>query len=419
METLALILAGGRGSRLDILSEKRAKPGVPFAGKFRIIDFALSNCSNSGIYDIGILTQYQPLSLNEHIGMGQPWDFNRRNSGVTLLQPYESLKGDSWYNGTADAVLQNIEYIKRKKAKYVLILSGDHIYKMDYKKLIDFHKEKGADVTVCAQPVPIEEASRFGILSADDNMKIVEFAEKPKVPKSDLASMGIYVFNTDVLLNALETIKEPDLDFGKHIIPVMIENNHVFCYRFEDYWKDVGTYDSYLEANLELTQTVDKVPLDMYDPDWVIHTKSEERPAAKFGLNAKVKQCLISNGCIIAGEVEKSVLGPGVDIRPGAIVKNSVIFNDTVIEAGAVVDGAIIDKNAIVRKDCKIGYGNDLSSNKDKPEVLTSGLNVIGKGAEIPEGTVIERNCRILSHVTPDDFDSKEVKSGTTVAPKK
>jgi glucose-1-phosphate adenylyltransferase len=351
--------------------------------------------------------------------MGQPWDFNRRNSGVTLLQPFESPKGESWYSGTADAVLQNIEYIKRKNPEHVLILSGDHIYKMDYSKLVAFHKEKGADVTVCAQPVPMEEARRFGILAADDNMKITEFAEKPEVPKSNLASMGIYVFKTEVLINALETIKEPDLDFGKHIIPVMIENNHVFCYRFEDYWKDVGTYDSYLEANLELTQTVDKIPLDMYDKKWVIHTRSEERPAAKFGLNAKVKQSLISNGCIVAGEVEKSVLGPGVDIHPGAVVKNSVIFNDTVIEEGAVIDGAIIDKNVIVRKDCKIGCGDDYTPNKAKPNVLSSGLNAIGKGAEIPAGTTIERNCRILSHVTPADFDGKLVKSGTTVAPKK
>lgn len=415
METLALILAGGRGSRLDILSEKRVKPSVPFAGKYRIIDFTLSNCSNSGIYDIGILTQYLPLSLNEHIGTGKPWDLDRRDNRLSLLQPQQSMKGSNWYRGTADAVLQNIEFIKRNNPKYVLILSGDHIYKMDYEKVLDFHKKNNAHCTITAKVVDIEEASRFGILNADANKKIVEFEEKPKNPKSNLASMGIYIFNTDVLLEYLESTVAEDLDFGKHIIPKLINEKNVYAYEFYDYWKDVGTYDSYLEANLDLTKTVDKIELDMYDSDWKIHTRSEERPAVKFGSKAKVKQSLISNGCIIAGEVEKSVLSPGVVIKPGAIVRNSVIFNDTIIEEGAIIENAILDKKIYVGKDCKIGYGEDFTPNLEKPEVLSSGLNVIGKNVVLPEGTIIERNCRIFSNVKDEELSGQVIKSGTTL----
>lgn len=415
METLAMILAGGRGSRLDILSEKRVKPSVPFAGKYRIIDFTLSNCSNSGIYDIGILTQYLPLSLNEHIGTGKPWDLDRRDNRLSLLQPQQSMKGSNWYRGTADAVLQNIEFIKRNNPKYVLILSGDHIYKMDYSKVLDFHKANNADCTITAKVVEMEEASRFGILNADSNKKIVEFEEKPKNPKSNLASMGIYIFNTDVLLHYLENTFAEDLDFGKHIIPKLIEEKKVFAYEYSDYWKDVGTYDSYLEANLDMTKTVDKIELDMYDPNWRIHTRSEERPAVKIGSKAKVKQSLISNGCIIAGEVEKSILSPGVVIKPGAIVRNSIIFNDTVIEEGAIVEGAILDKKIHIGKDCKIGCGEDYTPNLDKPDVLSSGLNVVGKGVSIPDGVTIERNCRIFSNVKENEFEGKIIKSGSTL----
>lgn len=415
METLALILAGGRGSRLDILSEKRVKPSVPFAGKYRIIDFTLSNCSNSGIYDIGILTQYLPLSLNEHIGTGKPWDLDRRDNRLSLLQPQQSMKGSNWYRGTADAVLQNIEFIKRNNPKYVLILSGDHIYKMDYEKVLNFHKKNNAHCTITAKVVDIEEASRFGILNADANKKIVEFEEKPKNPKSNLASMGIYIFNTDVLLEYLENTVAEDLDFGKHIIPKLINEKNVYAYEFYDYWKDVGTYDSYLEANLDLTKTVDKIELDMYDSDWKIHTRSEERPAVKFGSKAKVKQSLISNGCIIAGDVEKSVLSPGVIIKPGAIVRNSIIFNDTIIEEGAIIENAILDKKIYVGKDCKIGYGEDFTPNLEKPEVLSSGLNVIGKNVVLPEGTIIERNCRIFSNVKDEELSGQVIKSGTTL----
>lgn len=415
METLALILAGGRGSRLDILSEKRVKPSVPFAGKFRIIDFALSNCTNSGIYNIGILTQYLPLSLNEHIGVGKPWDLDRRDSRVTLLQPHAGLNNKSWYTGTADAVLQNIEYIKRNNPEYVLILSGDHIYKMDYSKVLEFHKKKNADVTITAKVVDLEEASRFGILEADGKKRINAFVEKPEKPKSNLASMGIYIFKTEILLEYITKIKKDDLDFGMHIIPELIKERNVYAYEFNEYWKDVGTYDSYLEANLDLIKTVDKIELDMYDRDWTIFTKSEERPGVKFGSKAKVLSSIISNGSIVAGEIERCVLGPGVIIEPGAKLKDCVVFNDTIIKSGSVIEGAIIDKEVIINEDCKIGYGDDYTPNKDKPKILSSGLNVIGKKVEIPTGTVIERNCRIFSKVKPSQFNKKTLKSGSTV----
>ncbi|MEO3110179.1 glucose-1-phosphate adenylyltransferase family protein, partial [Turicibacter sanguinis] len=382
-------------------------------------DFVLSNCSNSEIYDIGILTQYLPLSLNEHIGVGQAWDFDRKNTGVTLLQPCEGLSSDEWYTGTADAVYQNISYIKRKNPDYVLILSGDHIYKMDYRPLIDQHIKTGADVTVCAQEVDIREASRFGILTDDENGRIIEFEEKPAEPKSNLASMGIYVFTTDVLINTLQELKKTGLDFGGDVIPHLIHHGNVYSYRFNSYWKDVGTYESYLESNLELTTTVDKIQLDMYDKDWVIHTRSEEKPTAKFGSKAQVCQSLISNGSIIAGSVTKCVISPGVHIHPNAIVRNSVIMNDTVIEEGCIIDGAIIDKNVVIGKGSIIGRGKVHCPNEEKPNVLSSGLNVIGKGVCIPEGTIIERNVRIFPHAEANDFNEQIITCGRTIRPSK
>ncbi len=398
METLALILAGGRGSRLDILSENRVKPAVPFAGKYRIVDFALSNCTNSGIYNIAILTQYLPLSLNEHISVGKPWDLDRRDAGVALLQPHKE-----WYSGTADAVLQNIAYIKRNNPKYTLILSGDHIYKMDYRKMIDFHKKNNAKLTIAVQPVPWEDAHRFGILTADDNNKISKFSEKPANPDSNLASMGIYVFDTDVLLNAIATVQNPNLDFGKHIIPYLLEREDLYTYVFKDYWKDVGTYDSYLEANLELTTTVDKIQLDMYDPNWKIFTRSEEMPSVKVGSKARISQALISNGSIVAGEVQRSVLSPGVVIHPTATVINSVILNDTEVKAGAYIENAIIDKRCVIEEDAIIGYGDDYTENQDNPKVLSSGINVVGTNTRIPAKTIITRNCRIFSEAVIQD----------------
>ncbi|MFW5892796.1 MAG: glucose-1-phosphate adenylyltransferase family protein [Bacillota bacterium] len=406
METLALILAGGRGSRLDLLSEKRVKPAVPFAGKYRIIDFSLSNCSNSGLYHIGILTQYHPLSLNEHIGVGKPWDLDRRDTKLSLLQPYKK-----WYSGTADSVKQNLEFIKRSGARYVIILSGDHVYKMNYRKMIDFHKEKGADLTIAVQEVDWEETHRFGIMRTNGDQKVIDFQEKPEKTDSNQASMGIYVFNTEALLKALEEVDEANLDFGKHIIPHMI-GGEVYAYVFKGYWKDVGTYDAYLDANLELTNTVDKVPLDMYERDWRIYTKSEELPSVKIGSKAEISQALISNGSIVTGRVIRSVISPGVVIHPGATVKNSVILNDTEIMPGAVVENSIIDKNVLVDHNAIIGTGDDYTPNKERPDLLSSGINVVAKGVRIPEDTVITRNCRIHPTAT---FKKKRLESGETL----
>ncbi|MGM0436127.1 MAG: glucose-1-phosphate adenylyltransferase family protein [Bacillota bacterium] len=406
METLALILAGGRGSRLDLLSEKRVKPAVPFAGKYRIIDFSLSNCSNSGIYHIGILTQYHPLSLNEHIGVGKPWDLDRRDTRISLLQPFKN-----WYSGTADSVKQNLEYIRRSGAKYVIILSGDHVYKMDYRKMIDAHKEKEADLTIAVQKVPWEDTHRFGIMRTNKDEKIIDFQEKPSKTDSNLASMGIYVFNTDALLKALGEVEDDHLDFGKHIIPHLI-GGEVYSYLYKGYWKDVGTYDAYLDANLELTNTVDKLPLDMYDRSWRIHTKSEELPSVKIGSKAELSQTLISNGSIVAGTVKRSVLSPGVIVHPGATVTNSVLLNDVEVLPGAVIDHAIIDKNVVVDHNALIGHGDDYQANTDRPDLLSSGINVIAKGVRIPENTVIPRNCRIFSSAK---FKETKLKSGTTL----
>jgi glucose-1-phosphate adenylyltransferase len=410
METLALILAGGRGSRLDILSENRVKPSVPFAGKYRIIDFTLSNCSNSGIFNIAILTQYLPFSLNDHIGSGKPWDLDRRDSKVTLLQPHSD-----WYNGTADAVRKNIHYLEQSNPKYVLILSGDHIYKMDYRKMIDQHIRSKAVLTIAAKVVDLSEASRFGILEADENNRIHHFVEKPKVPTSNLASMGIYVFNADVLLEQLRNNTIPDLDFGSHIIPGMIKESPVYAFKFYDYWKDVGTYDSYLESNLELIETVDKIPLDMYDKNWKIYTKSEELPAVKVGSKAVIRQALLSNGSIVAGIVERSVLSPGVIIHPLAKVKNSILLNNVEVKAGAIVENCIIDKSTIIGENAMVGFGEDFTPNIEHPDLLQNGITVLGKHLHVPKNMVIGRNCRIFTTSQLDKIEDNLIPSGSTI----
>ena len=409
-KVLALILAGGRGTRLDILSENRVKPSVPFAGKYRIIDFTLSNCANSGIYDIAILTQYLPFSLNDHIGSGKPWDLDRRDSKVTLLQPH-----NEWYMGTADAVRKNIHYIEQVKADYVLILSGDHIYKMNYRKMIDKHIENKAALTVGVNIVDPKDAHHFGMLRADENLRIAEFVEKPKKTNLTMASMGIYVFNTDVLVKYLKTMEMPDLDFGKHIIPKMISEVPVFAYKFHGYWKDVGTYDSYLETNLGLIETVDKIQLDMYDPTWKIYTRSEELPAVKVGSKASIKQALLSNGSIVAGTVERSVLSPGVVVHPLASVKNSVILNDVEIMSGAVVENCIIDKHTVIGKNARVGFGSDLTANIEQPDLLESGITVLGKHLVIPEGMTIGRNVRIFQGADFSKIPGNKINSGETI----
>jgi len=391
----------------------RAKPAVPFAGKFRIIDFTLSNCVNSGLTNVMVLTQYAPLSLNDHIGAGRPWDLDRNTGGIRIFQPFLSRgRPREWYRGTADAVTANLDAIHQSGADVVLILAGDHIYKMDYGPFIQQHRRKRADVTIAVKPVPIEEAHRFGVLTLDDSDAVTEWQEKPKHPKSNLASLGIYVFSPKALEKWLG---EGRNDFGKNVIPDMLEARaRVYGYRFEDYWQDVGTVHSYWETQMELLD--DHPPLDLYDRDWIVHTRSEERPPARIGPTASVHRSLISHGCIIAGTVEHSVLSPGVRVDPGAIVRDSVIMFDTHIRAGAVVDRAIIDKEVNVGPNAIVGTGNDFDTpNVDEPERLNTGITVIGKRAVIPASARIGRNVRIAGEVRPADFKSKRVKSGGSV----
>jgi glucose-1-phosphate adenylyltransferase len=410
---LAIVLAGGEGERLSILSGVRAKPAVPFAGKYRIIDFTLSNCVNSDINDIVVLTQYNPRSLNDHIGAGRPWDLDRTTGGIRMMQPYIARnRVAEWYRGTADAVLQNIQTIRESAADPVLVLAGDHIYKMDYGPFIAQHKRKRADVTIAVKQVPLGEAHRFGILALDDNDQVVEWQEKPKQPKSDLASLGIYVFSRRALLTWLS---EDRPDFGANVIPAMLEGGaRVFGHRFDGYWQDVGTVDSYWRAQMELVD--DHPQLDLYDRSWVIHTRSEERAPARVGPTASVHRSLISHGCIIAGTVEHSILSPGVRVDPGAIVRDSVIMFDCHIRAGAVVDRSILDKYVSVGPNAVVGMGDDFTTpNKAEPTRLNTGITLVGKRAAIPAGARIGRNVRIGEDVRASDFASRTVRSGGSV----
>ncbi|GAB6098242.1 glucose-1-phosphate adenylyltransferase [Halanaerocella petrolearia] len=415
MKTLALILAGGRGTRLDVLSNHRAKPSVPFGGKYRLIDFALSNCVNSEIYDIGVLTQYLPMSLHEHIGIGKPWDLDRKIGGVTLLHPYTgNNKTGGWYQGTAHAVYQNANFIKKHNPKYVIILSGDHVYNMNYDKMISYHKQQEAEVTIATKEVAWEETSQFGILNVNQEGQVIDFIEKPEKPISNLASMGVYVFNTDVLLEKLDLFsKKEDLDFGYHIIPNLINENYVSAYKHNGFWRDVGTLKSFWETNLDLTVPVPD--MNLYNQDWKIHTRSKEKPPVKFGPQGEVNESLVSNGCIINGRVENSVLSPGVVVEEGALVRDSVIFSNTIIKKDAIVCQGIIDKNVVIGNNSHVGFGNDLTPNHKAPKKLQCGLNVIGKGAKIPSNTQIGRNCRIFSNVDRDDFADSVINSGNTV----
>lgn len=417
-KTIAMLLAGGAGTRLTVLSEERAKPAVPFAGKFRIIDFTLSNCVNSGIYTVGVLTQYLPHSLNEHIGIGKPWDLDRSRGGVRLLHPYHGRKGQQWYGGTADAITQNLNFIDESRADTVLILSGDHIYKMDYRPMIDYHRAKGADLTIAVMPVPLEETHRFGIMQVDDNQRIVQFYEKPKDrDKGNLASMGIYIFNTSSLIQRLNENgpDNPRVDFGQHVIPAMINaGDNVFAYKYEGYWVDVGTIDSYWSTNLALVQP--NTALDLYAADWPIHTKSEERPAAKIGPQAKVVSSMISNGCIVRGLVINSILSPGVYISPGAVVKDSVVMNDTWIGPGAHLDKVVLDKQVVVGAGALVGTGDESVANELMPDKLFAGITVVGKNAFIPDRSQIGRNVLINSSREEQHYPAdKVVADGKTV----
>lgn len=418
MKTVAMLLAGGEGSRLTVLSEQRAKPAVPFAGKFRIIDFTLSNCVHSGIGTVGVLTQYRPHSLNEHIGVGKPWGLDRSRGGVRLLPPYHGRGQQRWFAGTADAIYQNLGFISDHRAEAVLILSGDHIYKMDYREMLKAHEDNGADLTVAVMEVPIEEASRFGIMRVNDEGRIVEFAEKPKDPsKGNLASLGIYIFSANALDSVLrsEIEKHADLDFGKHVIPAMLEaQSRVFSYRFSGYWVDVGTLDSYLKTNLDLVKG--QVDLDLYDEKWPILTQSEERPAVKVAPQGKVSEALISNGCVIRGLVRNSVLSPGVYVSPGAVIENSVVMNDVWVGPGAHLKDVVIDKQVRIGAGACLGQGDKSIANAKMPDKLDCGITVIGKGAIIPAGCKVGVNVLIDSDVEESDFNEElSVPDGATV----
>ncbi len=419
-DVVAMILAGGQGTRLSVLSEKRAKPAVPFGGKYRIIDFALSNCVNSGIYTIGVLTQYRPFSLIDHIGIGKYWDLDRLTGGVKILQPYEGREGFDWYKGTADAIYQNLDFIERYYPKYVLILSGDHIYKMHYNELIKFHIDRKADVTISAIEVPWEEASRFGIITKDDSGRIIRFQEKPKEPESNIASMGIYVFSYEFLKRIVrEDAQNPSSshDFGKDIIPSLIDTASVYSYIFKGYWRDVGTIQSYWEANMDLLRDIP--PLNLYDAQSIIYTRSEEEPPVKFSLSSNVKRSLLSNGCIVEGEVINSVLSPGVYVEEGAVVKDSIVMSFTRIKRGAVLDRVILDKYVVVGEGTYIGYGDDNTPNRLEPEKLNTGITVVGKNAKIPKGLKIGRNVRIDPDIEEKDFPGDPfIKSGETILKK-
>lgn len=401
MKVRAVILAGGQGTRLKILTRKRAKPAVPFAGKYRIIDFTLSNCVNSNIFDVTILTQYRPHSLNDHIGKGRAWDLDRTFSGgVQLLQPFVGHSHSDWYSGTADAVFQNLNFIRHGNPDLVLVLSGDHVYKMNYAPLIETHLANEADATVCTIEVPLNEASRFGIIKVNEDGRVVDFVEKPAQPPGTLASMGVYLFNFRVLDRLLreDANRNTAHDFGKDIFPRMLEEDlRVFAFPFEGYWVDVGTIDSYWETHMDLV--AHPPALDLNDRSWVIHTRSEERPPVRIAAGATINDSLITDGSIIAAgaAVERSVLSPGVRIGPEAVVRESIILTDSYIEAGAVVERAIIDKN------CVVGHGARIGEIVADDEDL--GIVTIGKNTHLPTGIVIGRGTQVGSDLRSEDFE--------------
>lgn len=413
-EMIAMLLAGGQGSRLGVLTAKVAKPAVAFGGKYRIIDFPLSNCINSGIDTVGVLTQYQPLRLNAHIGIGIPWDLDRNIGGVTVLPPYEKSANSEWYTGTANAIYQNLEYMESYNPDYVLILSGDHIYKMDYEVMLDFHKENNADVTIAAMPVPIEEASRFGIVITDDNNQVTEFEEKPAHPRSNLASMGIYIFSWPVLKEALLKKKdEPGCDFGKHVIPYCHENGQrLFAYEYNGYWKDVGTLGSYWEANMEL---IDIIPdFNLYEEFWKIYTNTGSIPPQYISENSVIDKSIICNGAEIYGEVHNSVIGSNVVIGQGAVVRDSIIMQDVVIGENCVIDKSIIAEHVNVGDNVTLGIGSDIP-NKLKPNIYSFGLVTIGENSVIPANVQIEKNTAISGVTAKEDYVDGVLESGETL----
>ena len=413
-EMIAMLLAGGQGSRLGVLTSDVAKPAVAFGGKYRIIDFPLSNCINSGIDTVGVLTQYQPLRLNTHIGIGIPWDLDRNNGGVTVLPPYERSNNSEWYTGTANAIYQNLRYMESYNPEYVLILSADHIYKMDYEVMLDFHKANNADVTIATMPVPLEEASRFGIVIADENKKIMDFEEKPKAPRSNLASMGIYIFSWKVLRDALIELKDQQsCDFGKHIIPYCFEKQkRLFAYEFNGYWKDVGTLGSYWEANMEL---IDLIPeFNLYEEYWKIYTKCDTIEPQYIAPGAHVERCIIGEASEIHGEVINSVIGPNVYIGEGTVVRDSIIMKDTSIGKNVTIDKSIIAENCRIEDGVTLGIGEE-APNKLNESVYSFGLVTIGDDSVIPENVSVGKNTAISGVTEREDYPDGILASGEVI----
>lgn len=406
-----MLLAGGQGSRLGVLTAKVAKPAVSFGGKYRIIDFPLSNCINSGVDTVGVLTQYQPLRLNTHIGIGIPWDLDRNIGGVTVLPPYEKSSNSEWYTGTANAIYQNLDYIDTYNPDYVLILSGDHIYKMDYEVMLDFHKANNADVTIATMPVPYEEASRFGIVLTDEDNRITEFEEKPENPRGNLASMGIYIFNWKVLREALiKMSSQSNCDFGKHIIPYIHEKgDRIFAYEYNGYWKDVGTLTSYWEANMEL---INIIPVfNLYEEFWRIYTKSDTLPPQYISEYARVERSILGEGTEVYGEVYNSVIGSGVTIEEGAVVVDSIIMNDTVIGKNTKVTKSIIAENVHIGSNVELGVGEEAASKLDS-RIYNGGLVTIGENSIIPNNVKLGKNVAISGITTKEDYPEGILQSG-------
>ncbi|MDE5804374.1 MAG: glucose-1-phosphate adenylyltransferase [Lachnospiraceae bacterium] len=413
-EMIAMLLAGGQGSRLGVLTSKVAKPAVAFGGKYRIIDFPLSNCINSGVDTVGVLTQYQPLRLNTHIGIGIPWDLDRNIGGVAVLPPYEKSSNSEWYTGTANAIYQNLDYMESFNPEYVLILSGDHIYKMDYEVMLDFHKANGADVTIAVMPVPLEEASRFGIVIADENRKIMDFEEKPANPRSNLASMGIYIFNWKTLKESLIAMAEqPALDFGKHVIPYCHgKGQPLYAYEFNGYWKDVGTLNSYWEANMEL---IDIVPeFNLYEEYWKIYTNSEILPPQYISSDSVVERSIIGEGTDIYGKVYNSVIGCGVTIGAGTVVRDSIIMNNTVIQGGCELNKAIVAENVVIEDNVRLGIGDEVE-NDSAPHIYNHGIVTVGEKSVIPRGVTVGKNTVISGVTTAADYENSTLASGKTL----
>lgn len=410
-KTLALITAAGR---LDLLSETRSKAALPFAGKFRLVDFTLSNCVNSGIEKVGVITQYMPYSLKRHLGIGRPWDLDRRNGGITILQPYKGKNGENWYLGNAQAVYRNLSYIENNAPQEILILPGNLVYKMDYQRLLKEHRDNNADLTVAAANVSYSDALHFSILDYDNDFKLIDI-KKEKEPAKNLVSMGVFVFKKEVLINYLQKYcSQGAVDFEADIIPKMLaEQKDIFISKYENQWRSIRTVEAYWKSNLETTENIPKI--NLYDEEWPIFTRSEEKPPVKLGPESLSTRSLIANGAIVNGRVENSVIGPGVYIEEGAMIKDSIILNNSIIRKNSLVNKTIIDKEVEIKENVRIGYGNDFTVNSDAESTLENGLNLVAKNISIAPGVTICRNCRIDRDIKAGDFENDEIKSGTTV----